>query len=199
MKKWLWVLLPLLSVSLTSKSQTPTQANDQYLTVQFMGYADGKYEFKLTSNQTACSGRVDISISSTVNISKISPNAAGEFSLQNITITSSPYITYVTAPWNSNAVFTFKELTTCNWSGNPTALKVGVLLSSLPVTFTAPPKLEKVDDTHIKVTFSIGDVSGSNTLHIQLSNDGGKTWKDVSIILPESVKPNSSYSQIVTL
>lgn len=203
MKKWLWVLIPTLTLCLTSKAQTATQASDPYLTVQFLGYADGKYEFQLNSNQVSCNrGNADValSVNTDLHISSISPNASGTHSYQNIKATSTPYITYITADWNPNAVFTFTELTTaCNWVGNPTPLRVGVLLSTLPLSFTTAPLLEWVDESHMKVTFSIGDVSGENTLHIQLSKDGGKTFSDKAVILPTSIKPNSKYTQIIAL
>ena len=132
MKKLLFILVVLL-YTFTAHAQTPSQASDNgYLNVQFLGYIDGKYEFQLSSNQVSCnSGKADIAVSATnTTISKISPNDAGEFSTANIRVTSGVYVTYITAPWSSSAMFTFTELTTCDWHGNPTPIKVGVLLSS---------------------------------------------------------------------
>lgn len=71
------------------------------------------------------------------------------------------------------------------------------LFGMLPINFKNI-HYSKVDSKTVKVTFDILDVSGSNTIKLQVSFDG-VNYVDRYVIFPESVKPNSSYSVTLKL
>lgn len=66
--------------------------------------------------------------------------------------------------------------------------------SSLPVTFVGFPAVQRVDDQYVKVIFSVADQSNISVYNVQFSEDLGKTWKTVALVMPDNAVSGKTYT-----
>ena len=71
--------------------------------------------------------------------------------------------------------------------------------SSLPVTFVGMPSIQRIDDIYIKVSFSVADQSSISVYNIQFSEDEGKTWENVAIVIPDNAVLGKTYTVNIKL
>lgn len=67
-------------------------------------------------------------------------------------------------------------------------------INSLPVTFVGFPAVQRVDDQYVKVIFSVAEQSNISVYNIQFSEDQGRTWKTMAVVMPDNAVPGKTYT-----
>ena len=176
-------ILPLLLaiMPLYINAQNGGQHNENKTgALQYTGYESGHYVLELTNKQSC---GVDFLVKWLGKDTTIYIQGT-----QTIQLPGAP---------KGNEKIKAKPLYKCGSSGGDMGWLEICTPVSLPITFKSI-RAEKVGARKVKIIFDVADASDVNTYNIQVSADG-INYKTVTILFPDEVKPNRTYTVTVNL
>lgn len=111
-------------------------------------------------------------------------------------------ITNITIPANSNYMFDCGPVLLSNLKAKTIQLNCGspdngwveFCLTAMSLRFVSSSATYDKGKDEVLVTFTVADVSNIDRIIVELSVDGGKTYKQLGLVWPEALQGNKTYS-----
>jgi hypothetical protein len=184
MKK-LVLCVVIMVISLFARSQTyPLIAENNIIKVESVGWVGVNYRIKVT-NKAGCPTSIRINYVSGTKDTTLSANAIATINLNGLSLTTN----YIRVKWRDGA--------SCISHCDDDYIYVGINNTVIPIRFKSILAKRISNDT-IQINFEAEEDNTIDYYVAKISFDG-KTYKEVTILMPNGVIGNKKYSITVKI
>ncbi len=176
----------MMVASLFARSQTtyPLIAENNIVKVESLGWSNPNYIIRVT-NKGNCNTTIRINYVTGTKDTTLSAKAVATIKLSNV----SPTATYIRVKRTSGG--------SCVSNCSENYVYVGIA-TSLPIKFKSITA-QRISVDSVKITFESEEDNTIEYYVAKISLDGGKTWKEVAIVMPDGIVGSKTYSVTVKI
>jgi len=181
MKK-LMLCVVIMVISLFARSQSyPLITENNIIKVESVGWVGISYRIKVT-NKAGCPTSIRINYVSGTKDTTLSANAVATINLNNLSLTAN----YIRVKWRGGA----NCISYCD--DDEDYIYVGIKNIVTPIKFKSI-LAKRISDNVVQINFEAEEDNTINYYVIKISFDG-KTYKEVTILMPDGITGNKKYS-----
>lgn len=176
----------MMVASLFARSQTyPLISENNIVKVESLGWSYPNYVIKVT-NKGNCNTTFRINYLTGTKDTTLSANAVAVIKLSNV----SPTATYIRVKRTSGG--------SCVSNCSESYVYVGITNTALAIKFKSF-SAQRISADSVKIVFESEEDNTIEYYVARISLDGGKTWKEVAIVMPDGIIGSKTYSVTIKI